>query len=434
MKKNFVYRTAALGMALVMGCTACGGTSSAQPETSASAAQSSVVSDTEQSFQTSSASETGSSANSATSETTSQISQTAEVNDSNFTAPEIPGLTWESTMPLTYANQFAVQYYSDGYKVLQVSDGENYLVVPEGKTAPDGLDANMQVLQQPLDHIYLAATAVMSLFDALGSVDNVILSCTQASGWYVDSAVEAMNSGKMEFAGKYSEPDYELLVQKDCDLAIESTMILHSPKVKEMIIDLGIPAFVDYSSYETHPLGRTEWIKLYGALLNKEDEANKYFDEQTAVISQLKDFQNTEKTVAFFYISTDGTVVVREKSDYVPSMIEIAGGRYIFQQQIKPDSTATSVSMTMEEFYKAAVNADYLIYNATIDQPINSVDDLIGKNELFSEFKAVKEGNVWCCGKALYQATSTVGDMITDLHTMLTGGDDSTMTFLKKIN
>ena len=157
MKKNFVYRTAALGIALVMGCTACGGTSSAQPETSGSAAQSSVVSDTEQSFQTSSASETGSSANSATSETTSQISQTEEANDSNFTAPEIPGLTWESTMPLTYANQFAVQYYSDGYKVLQVSDGENYLVVPEGKTAPDGLDANMQVLQQPLDHIYLAA-------------------------------------------------------------------------------------------------------------------------------------------------------------------------------------------------------------------------------------------------------------------------------------
>ena len=344
------------------------------------------------------------------------------------------GLVYESSMELQYAENFSVDYYEGGYKLLQTMDGTKLLVVPEGKTAPDGLDANMQVLQQPLDHIYLAATAVMSLFDALDSVDNVILSCTQASGWYVDSAVEAMNSGKMEFAGKYSEPDYELLVKKDCDLAIESTMILHSPKVKEMIIDLGIPAFVDYSSYETHPLGRTEWIKLYGALLNKEDEANKYFDEQTAVISQLKDFQNTEKTVAFFYISTDGTVVVREKSDYVPSMIEIAGGRYIFQQQIKPDSTATSVSMTMEEFYKAAVNADYLIYNATIDQPINSVNDLIGKNELFSEFKAVKEGNVWFCGKALYQATSTVGDMITDLHTMLTGGDDSTMTFLKKIN
>ena len=83
-----------------------------------------------------------------------------------------------------------------------------------------------------------------------------------------------MESGAMTFAGKYSEPDYETLVDGDCDLAIESTMILHTPKVQEMIEDLGIPVFVDYSSYESHPLGRTEWIKLYGALLNKEEEAD----------------------------------------------------------------------------------------------------------------------------------------------------------------
>ena len=50
-------------------------------------------------------------------------------------------------------------------------------------------------------------------------------------------------------------------------------MILHSPKVQEMIEDLDIPVFVDYSSYESHPLGRTEWIKVYGAMLNKEKEA-----------------------------------------------------------------------------------------------------------------------------------------------------------------
>ena len=49
----------------------------------------------------------------------------------------------------------------------------------------------------------------------------------EASGWYVESAKEAMESGAMTFAGKYSEPDYETLVDGDCDLAIESTMILH---------------------------------------------------------------------------------------------------------------------------------------------------------------------------------------------------------------
>lgn len=59
----------------------------------------------------------------------------------------------------------------------------------------------------------------------------------------------------MTFAGKYDEPDYELLVGDDCDLAIESTMILHAPKVQEMIETLGIPVFTDRSSYDSQPLG-----------------------------------------------------------------------------------------------------------------------------------------------------------------------------------
>ena len=49
-----------------------------------------------------------------------------------------------------------------------------------------------------------------------------------------------MEDGKILFAGKYSEPDYEMLIDEDCDLAIESTMILHTPKVQEMIEDLDI--------------------------------------------------------------------------------------------------------------------------------------------------------------------------------------------------
>ncbi len=108
-----------------------------------------------------------------------------------------------------------------------------------------------------------------------------------------------MNAGTMIFAGKYSEPDYELLVSENCDLAIESTMILHSPKVQEMIEMLDIPVFIDRSSYESQPLGRTEWIKLYGAMLDKEEEAADFFASQASVVENLKDFQNTEKTCRF---------------------------------------------------------------------------------------------------------------------------------------
>ena len=347
--------------------------------------------------------------------------------------PEIDGLTYESTMDLTYATEFDVYDYKDGYKLLDVHEDRQYLAVPEGKEAPEGLSEDIVVLQQPLDHIYMAATAIMSLLDAVDAIDQVKFSGLNASGWYVEDAKKAMESGDMIYAGKYSEPDYETLVNGECDLAVESTMILHTPKVQEMIEDLDIPVFVDYSSYESHPLGRTEWIKLYGAMLNKEDAADSFFEKQAQVIEKLKGFENTEKTVAYFYVNTDGSIVVRKSEDYIPSMIEIAGGRYAFKNLKNVDSNAPSVKLTMEEFYATAVDADYLIYNGTIDGQVKSISDLEAKSNLFSEFKAVKEGNVWYTGKNLYQATDTVGELIMDMHLMLTDGDPKEMTFLEKM-
>ncbi|QNM04348.1 ABC transporter substrate-binding protein [Qiania dongpingensis] len=347
-------------------------------------------------------------------------------------APEIAGLTYESTMELTYAECFDVYYYEGGYGLIDVHDSARYLVIPEDKPVPDGLDEDIIVLQQPLDQIYLAATSAMALFASMNALDAIRLSGTQASGWYIDDAVKAMESGDVLFAGKYSEPDYELLVNEQCDLAIESTMILHSPKVQEMIEMLDIPVFIDRSSYESHPLGRTEWIKAYSVMVDKEDEAKAFFDQQAKVISDLKDFKNTEKTVAYFYVSTDGSVVVRKPTDYIPKMIEIGGGRYAFSN-LQDESGKTSIPLTMEEFYATAVDADYLVYNASIDAPLAGVEDLLAKSEMFSDFKAVKEGNVWTTGKSLYQATDIVGELIRDLNLMLTGGDASQMTFLTKV-
>lgn len=347
-------------------------------------------------------------------------------------APELPGLTFEAETELEYAQCFRLYRYEGGYTLITIENGGDFLVVPEDGQVPGGLDDGITVLRQPLDRIYLAATSAMSLFNAVDALDHIRLTGTRASGWYVDAAVEALNSGAMLFSGKYSEPDYELMIGEDCNLAIESTMIYHTPKVKEMIEDLGIPVLVDRSSYEPHPLGRTEWIKLYAVLVDKEDEAAAFFDQQASVIRELENFENTGKTVAFFAVNSDGSVVIRKPSDYIPKMIALAGGRYAFEDFVT-DQAATSISITMEDFYAKAVDADVLIYNASIAAPISTVDELLALNELFADFKGVQEGNVWCTGKSFYQATDIVGQMIRDIHLALTDGDESQMTFLTRV-
>ena len=143
------------------------------------------------------------------SDSTNSSAQTSSDNSDSkkAEAPQIDGLTYESTMDLTYAQEFDVFYYQDGYKLIDVHEGRQYLIVPEGKEAPEGLDSDIVVINQPVQNIYMAATAIMSLFDALDAIDTVKFSGLEASGWYIESAKKAMESGAMTFAGKYSEPD-----------------------------------------------------------------------------------------------------------------------------------------------------------------------------------------------------------------------------------
>ena len=343
--------------------------------------------------------------------------------------PELPGLTYLSSMEKQYAVQFDVHYYEGGYKYLVIGDGNSYLLVPEGKSAPEGLDPGIRVLQQPLDRVYLAGTSCMALFDAIDSLDVIALTSLNAEDWYVEGAKAAMERGEIRFGGKYSEPDYELLVNSNVTVAIENTMILHTPKVIEMIEMLGIPVFIEYSSYEPHPLGRTEWMKLFAAMINREDEAEEAFAERVAVMESIEASPSTGKTVAIFLVDTSGKAQVRSGDDYLSRIMEIAGGTNAFSY-LDVDSAHTNVNMTMEEFYATAMDTDYLIYNASgYSAGVNTLEKLFDKSDLLRDCRAVKEGNVWWIGPETYQMSDKLGFLISDIHQMLTG-EEGEMTFL----
>jgi len=323
-------------------------------------------------------------------------------------------------------------YYEGDYAFITIQDTGKFLVVPEGGLVPKGVPGDVAVLKQPITDIYLTATSAMDLFRALDGLDRVTLSGTAASGWYIDEAKEAMDNGKMVYAGKYNAPDYELILSRSCGLAIESTMIYHNPEVKEQLEHLGIPVLVERSSYESHPLGRMEWIKLYGVLLGKEKQAETCFEDQIRQLEPVLEQEKTGKTAAFFYITSNGAVNVRKSGDYVAKMIDLAGGVYVPQGLSEEENALSTMNMQMEAFYAAAKDADYLIYNSTIDGELNSLEELLAKSSLLADFKAVKDGHVWCTGKNLFQESMGLGDMILDIHRILTEEDPAPemMTYL----
>ena len=335
----------------------------------------------------------------------------------------IRGLSPERSMELAYATEFAVDYYAGGYKLITLGNGSRFLVIHEGGALPDGIANDITPLYQPVENIYLAATSAMCLFDALDRLDSIRLSGSKPESWYIENARTAMEAGSILFAGKYSEPDYEMILDNHCPLAIESMMIGHASEVKDKLEEFGIAVLVDQSSNESHPLGRTEWIRLYGAILNEEEAADALFEEQAQYL-QTENIEATGKSVAFFHVSSSGLVVARKSGDYVSKMIELAGGRYVFDDLGDKETATSTVTIEMETFFAAAKDADYVIYNSAIGGEIYTIDDLLEKNSILAELKAVQDGNVWCTSQNMYQETTGLGEMIESFRLIFSGQAD----------
>lgn len=418
-------------------------------------------------------------------------------------APEIDGLRFISSEKNDVAEYFRLSVYEDAsgakYQLLETAGGlHRYLIVPADAQVSDqkgghftarASEANsankekkgdaleLTVLQQPLTTTYVAASAVMAPLCDLGAVSQIRFSGLREEGWYVDEARTAMEKGSMLFAGKYSEPDYETLLREGCDLALESTMIYRSPEVIEKLSALGIPVYIDYSSYEPHVLGRLEWIRVYGALLGHEEEAQQWYqtecdriraiqkDAETSSGEASQSGKSTEKsetktsrnskneassigsssgsagtdttadlrpTVVYFYVNSSGQIQVRQPHDYIPELLELAGARYLAPDMSSlSGSRKSNVTVSLEDFYSSCRDADYLIYSATLDRPLSSIRELLGKNALFADFKAVKEGHVYTTDKDFYQLSDRMADFAEDVHRMLQGQGD--MHFLKPV-
>lgn len=360
---------------------------------------------------------------------------TSAATGSNRTADP---LVYDHSMEISYAENFAVDYYDGGYKLLTTRlNGDRILIVPEHEQAPEDAEAlvspsaegepgKLIVLQKPVKNLYLVASSVMDMFAQLDSMDAISMCGLKEEDWYIPAAKQAMKDGTLLYAGKYSQPDYELLLSQNCSMAIENSMIYHTPEVMEKLEEFGIPTLVEYSSYEEHPLGRVEWVRFFGALLDQEEKADQLFEKQKEALKRVETEESTGKTVAFFYITSNGLVQVRQSTDYIPKMIELAGGKYVFENLGDPDSRRSTVNLQLEDFYDGAQDADFLVYNTTIDRQVQTLEDLLKKCSLLKDFKAVKNHQVWCTTEDMYQQSMSAGNLIEDFHRMLTGDDEET--------
>lgn len=355
----------------------------------------------------------------------------------SWSNPETGGnLVHTGSLDLAWATGFTVDLYEGDRALACIADGTRYLFVPAGD-ALQGIAEDVTVLERPLSNIYLASSSTLCLFAALDAVDCVShVSVTQET-CTVETFTQAIASGDIVYGGKYSAPDYEAFLNGGCRLAVENTMIYHTPEVREKLMQLGVPVIVEQSSLESAPLGRLEWIMLWGAMLDKVSAAQEVLDRQAQLIADVEArvaAQPLDCTVAFFYINANGAAVVRKPGDYVAKMIAMAGGTYAFAQLAGADENrSSSTTLEMEAFYAQAKDADVIIYNSTVAGRLKGLDELVALNPLLADFKAVKNRRAWCCEQNVYQQMTATGEVVADLHEAMADTDRDELTFFFRL-
>lgn len=378
---------------------------------------------------------------------------------------EYEGLTSDGDEKNTFAQKFAIEKFHDEqnrkYTEIQVFDSDNkldtaWILLPEGVEQvsvikQEGNSVNGKEIEvyrmtwQDRQNIMVSSASTMALINAMDALSKVPMT-TADTTWRIQEIKDAIDKGTVKEVGKYSKPDYEQIIsigaEKHVTFAVFSTMLDSVPDVYDQLTKTcNLRIMRDQSSYESHPLGRTEWIKIYGEIFDMRDKSDAVFNGQVEILNETTSKINVpeaeRKTVLIFYTtSTKDTFYVRNAADYVTELVNLGGGKQV--AEIGPGKSGNT-KMTQEWFIQECSQADYVLYNWTSgasgvkDESLQGlIDARLG--DWFKDFKAYKEGNVWRTSNDFYQKMDKMGEMVADIYKMLYGENVSdTLTYVNRL-
>lgn len=355
----------------------------------------------------------------------------------------------------TFAELFSIEHLKDenekAYSKIEVFDKEkkldtSWLLLPEGVDKVSGAPAGVNIMTfRDRQNIMVSSASTMALINAMDALSKVPMT-TADTTWRIQEIKDAIDKGTVKEVGKYSKPDYEQIIsigaEKHVTFAVFSTMLDSVPDVYDQLTKTcNLRIMRDQSSYESHPLGRTEWIKIYGEIFDMRDKSDAVFNGQVEILNETSSKINVpeaeRKTVLIFYTtSTKDTFYVRNAADYVTELVNLGGGKQV--AEIGPGKSGNT-KMTQELFIQECSQADYVLYNWTSgasgvkDESLQGlIDARLG--DWFKDFKAYKEGNVWRTSNDFYQKMDKMGEMVADIYKMLYGENVSdTLTYVNRL-
>lgn len=296
-------------------------------------------------------------------------------------------------MELKHAKGFKIEYFKH-YKVVTVTnpwrdakEQFQYVLVHCGTPAPKGFD-RAQVVNVPIKSIMTMSTTHLPHLEALGVQDKLV-GHSEFKWVSSPSVVKMIKEGKLTEIGGGPAVNVEQVIAAKVDLVTASGVGDPKYDAHPKLIEAGVKVGINAEYMEETPLGRSEWLKFTAAFFNKEQAANKYFEEVDSKYQAVSTRARAvpTKPAVFTNAPFQGTWYMPGGNSYVARSLADAGAKYLWDD----DKSTGSIPLSFEAVFDRAKNADFWLSPGLP----KSMSELLAADSRFGEFAAVKNGKVW---------------------------------------
>jgi len=343
---------------------------------------------------------------------------------------------------IEYATSLAI-YKQNGYSIVKVINpwpnaekDFTYILKEKNATVPDSL-IKYNTIQVPLESIVVTSTTIVPYLEMLG-VENKLVGFPHTDFISSVKTRKLIDNGTVKNVGQNEKLNMEMLIDRSPELIVTFGIDNNNPML-DNLTKSGLKVLIQADWMEQSPLGKAEWIKLYGALFGKEKEAKNQFE---TIVKNYKDalaLVATKKptaTVLYGSMYQDQWYVAKANS-WVAQFIKDAKANYLWS-----DVAGTgSIGLSFEQVLEKAKSANYWIASGSY----KTVAELNAINPHYSQFDAFKtkqiytfEGKTGATGGTIYYETApsrpdlVLKDYIKIFHPELL--PNYTFTFAQKLN
>lgn len=304
-----------------------------------------------------------------------------------------PGLD-DAGLPVKYAGGFSIIDFRD-YKIIQVfNPWQNtnditftYVLGEDKLLVPDSL-GEFPFIRIPVSKVITLSTTHLAMINQLGKQETI--RGVSGAGLIYDTIIrKKIKAGEVLDVGYDQGLNYETIVSIDPDVlfmyGVEGTEMGTLEKLRE----LGIPVVFCGEYLETHPLGKSEWIRFFSQFFNKERESELFFNRIDSAYNSLADLAGgvTQHPEVLLGLPWKDTWYVAGGESFSVKLLEDAGGEYLWSET----NSTQAIPMDIESVYIKALDADFWINPGAA----NSLEELSLFDERFKELPVFQNGSVF---------------------------------------